>query len=112
MITIVKPSRKRQREEETPTPGLVFRELRKPDTPGRIRGVCLGPHKEEDKCPVCLNELKGAHVKTTCGHCFHYACAETWCNTVDPEDNNKKVPLCPACRTPIKRQQIAAFVSR
>jgi hypothetical protein len=109
---IIKINKKRTHQEAA-TPGLVFREIRKPSNPSRIRTVCNVTHAAEDKCYVCLSLLDGAHLKTECGHCYHKHCIEKWCDTVDPEDkdDDKKAPLCPACRTPVKRQMLAAIVN-
>ena len=45
------------------------------------------------KCPICLmkiSNITGNKMTTSCNHCFHKGCINTWLS----EHNN-----CPCCRT-------------
>ena len=58
-------------------------------------------------CSICLCDMedKSKMVKTSCGHCFHTTCIDTWLNR-----NN----TCPLCRTeaPLNRARIIQFIER
>lgn len=56
--------------------------------------------KEEDCCPICLDNTPGYHVAPRCGHTFHEACL----NDVIRTSRSVDVP-CPMCRAPIYRHQ-------
>jgi len=66
----------------------------------RTRGVTLDYSKvryyydpyEEEMCGVCLGELRGSGIKTSCGHRFHKKCLLKWKKTGKT--------TCPFCRTP------------
>lgn len=57
--------------------------------------------KEDEKCALCLNEMKNKKVQhTQCGHTFHLNCLEEQFSS-EFNNNNK----CALCRSPLKKEE-------
>ena len=50
-------------------------------------------------CGICLERVFNPEIDTSCGHCFHQACLETWLY-------NFRKKNCPLCRKNITFQRI------
>ena len=50
---------------------------------------------ENQKCPICLDELESETKETSCGHTFHNYCLDKWLETKNS---------CPLCRKNLKQK--------